>query len=79
MISGCKNSLDYAYSLIGDGAGGGAQKIAQRLATCGIRDACPYARECAAKVAELRRDINTTEDGQLLVVTLATYDADALI
>ena len=79
MISACKGSLENAYALVGNGEEDAAEKIAIRLATCGIRNACPYARECAARVTELRTDIRSADAGHLLVATLATYDSDALI
>jgi len=79
MISACKDSLESAYALIGNGEEDAAEKIANRLATCGIRNACPYARECASKVKELGTDIRSADSGHLLVTTLATYDSDALI
>lgn len=80
MISACKDSVSRAYVLIGDADEDGAKAIVRRLSGCGIRDACPYARECARTVSTLRRDIATSEN-TLAVVSSGSFliENDGLI
>lgn len=80
MISACKDSVSRAYSLIGDADEESAKSIARRLGACGIRDACPYARECGRTIATLQRDIATSES-TLAVVSSGAFliESDGLI
>lgn len=80
MISACKDSVSRAYSHIGDADEESAKSIVRRLSSCAIRDACPYARECARTVGTLRRDIAASES-TLAVVSSNSYllGSDGLI